>query len=175
MARDGLNKLEQEPMVLIQACGVQVAIPQCLRDPFVTLALQLQEPRMRAKSIPAAVERRDVRGDHLVLRSIERTVGEVHRRAGLDRFEKVGPQAHGAEDLRHHAGHALGLRSRIQLRERTRGLRLVDHPDPSHAPGKRPRTGLRYGQAALSRTSGISRSVTFRYPAYWRESSTTRR
>ena len=43
------------------------------------LALQLQEPRVAAQSIVTVVQRRHVRGDHLVLGPRECAVGEVHR------------------------------------------------------------------------------------------------
>src|SRR5260370_35184898 len=79
------------------------------------LALQLQEPRVGAESIPAAVEGGDVGSDHLVLRSGESPIGEMHARGGLDGGQEIRPQAHRLEYLRHDADRALLLGGRTQL------------------------------------------------------------
>ena len=65
----GTGKFQEQPFWRKQVCGVEVAVAQCIRDPLEMLALQLQEPRVGAESIPAAIEGGDVGGDHLVLRS----------------------------------------------------------------------------------------------------------
>ena len=70
--------------------GVEVPIAQRRRGFRVLLSLQLQEPGMAAESIVAAVERRDVGGDHFVLSSGERPVGEVQAACLIDGPHEIG-------------------------------------------------------------------------------------
>jgi hypothetical protein len=58
--------------------SVEISVSQRVRHPLELSALQLQEPRMGAESIPAAVEGGDIGGDHLVLRTREGAIAEVH-------------------------------------------------------------------------------------------------
>ena len=87
---------------------------------------------MRAESIPAAIDRGYVRGDHLVLSAGERPVREMQAGGGLDRGQEIGSQAHRLEDRRHDANRALRLGRRVKLGQRTRGVRFVDRLDPGH-------------------------------------------
>ncbi len=81
---DGAHEFQQQPLARRQAGGVEVTVAECFGHPLELCALQLQEPGVRAESIPALVERRYVGRDHLVLRPGERAVAEVHSRGGLD-------------------------------------------------------------------------------------------
>src|SRR5437870_7985583 len=96
----GLDEVEQQAMSLIQPGGVEVAVAQRWRDLPVRLALQLQEPAMGAESITAAVQRRDIRSDHLVLGPRQRYVAEEEPRSAVDRGQEIRPQAHRAEEDR---------------------------------------------------------------------------
>ena len=75
--RQGLDEFQKQPMFRRQARGIQVPVAQSRRGLRVLLSLQLQEPGMAAESIVAAVERRDVGRDHLVLGPAERPVREM--------------------------------------------------------------------------------------------------
>ena len=50
------GKFQQQAFRRGEAGGVEVTVAERIRHPLELLALQLQEPRMRAQSIPAAVE-----------------------------------------------------------------------------------------------------------------------
>jgi hypothetical protein len=80
----GLDQFQKESVFGRQARGVEVPVAQGRRGLRVLLTLQLQEPGVAAESIVAAVKRRDVGGDHLVLRPAERPVGEVQPACLID-------------------------------------------------------------------------------------------
>src|SRR6266568_6972579 len=65
--RDRAHEIEQHPLGALQPRRVDVAVAKRVSDRPEPLVLQLQEPRMGAESITAAVQRGDVRRDHLVL------------------------------------------------------------------------------------------------------------
>ena len=90
MARQGLYEFQQQSMFRRKGGGLQVTIAQGRRGSRVLLSLQLQEPGMAAESIVAAVERRDIGGDHFVLGPAERTVREVQPAGLMDSPQEVG-------------------------------------------------------------------------------------
>ena len=90
MARQGLYEFQQQSMFRRKGGGLQVTIAQGRRGSRVLLSLQLQEPGMAAESIVAAVERRDIGGDHFVLGPAERTVREVQPAGLMDSSQEVG-------------------------------------------------------------------------------------
>ena len=67
MPRQRFDEFEEQSVFGYEACCVQVPVARCGCGFRVLLTLQLQEPRMAAESIVAAVECRDIGGDHLVL------------------------------------------------------------------------------------------------------------
>ena len=77
-SRDSAGELQQQSLGLGETRGVEVTVAQRVRRLPERLALQLQEPRVCAQSIPAFVEGGNVRRDHLVLGTGERAVGEMH-------------------------------------------------------------------------------------------------
>jgi hypothetical protein len=114
-----------------QAGGVEISIPQrsgCLR---VLFTLQRQEPGM-AQSIVAAVERRDVRRDHLVLGSAERAIGEVHPAGLVDGTQEVGSQAHRSKDVGDVSPHRGSLQLGVEFGNLTGCVVVLDPGDPSH-------------------------------------------
>ena len=90
-ASDRACELQEQAFLWIQARRVEVTVAKRFRRLLERFALQLQEPRVGAESIPAAVDGGDVRGDQLVLRPRERSVGEVHPRGGLDGGQEIRP------------------------------------------------------------------------------------
>src|SRR6266849_3259428 len=106
----------------VQAGRVEITIAKRVRHPAERLALQLQEPRVGAESIPAAVDGGDVRGDHLVLRPAESAIAVVHARGSLYGGQEIRPQAHRLEDLGHDADRALRLGGGVELGKRPLGL-----------------------------------------------------
>jgi hypothetical protein len=55
-SRDGSGEFQEQALRRIQARGVEVTVAKRFRHPAEPLALQLQEPRVRAESIPASVD-----------------------------------------------------------------------------------------------------------------------
>ena len=92
------------------------AVTNGLRRRRKLLALQLQEPRVRAQSIVTPVQRRHIRGDHLVLSSRQRAIREVHAGGRVDREHEVRAEAHRAQNV----GDTPALRGSANLRERIR-------------------------------------------------------
>src|SRR5438445_7370402 len=92
-----LDEVQQESVLRGQAGGVEVPVAQRGRRLRVLLPLQLQEPGMAAESVMTAVERRDVGGDHFVLSSAERAVGEMQSTRRIDGAQKVRSQGPCAE------------------------------------------------------------------------------
>src|ERR1700694_2608710 len=86
-----LDEFQKQSVFRRQVGSVEVSVAECRRRFRVLLSLQLQEPGMAAESIVAAVERRDVRRDHLVLSSAERPVGKVQPARLIDGTQEVGP------------------------------------------------------------------------------------
>jgi hypothetical protein len=84
-----LDEFQQQPVFRRQPGGVEIAVTQRRRRFRVLLSLQLQEPGVAAESVMAAVERGDVGGDHFVLGSAERPVGEVHPAGLIDGTQEV--------------------------------------------------------------------------------------
>jgi hypothetical protein len=131
-ARDRAGEFQQETLARRQSGGVEVTVAERLRHRLELFALQLQEPRVGAESIPAAVDRGDVGGDHLVLRAGQRTVREMYTRGGVDGGQEIWPQAHGLEDGRHDAERALRPGRRVLLGQMALCVRLGNHLDACH-------------------------------------------
>ena len=131
-ASDGAGELQEQALRRIQTRRVEVTAAKCLSNSFERFALQLQEPRVCAESIPAAVDGGDVRGDHLVLGPRQRAVGEVHARGGLDGGQEIRPEAHRLEDLGDDADRALCLGGGVKVGQLSSGFGLLDHLDPRH-------------------------------------------
>ena len=85
----GLDELQQQSVLGREPGGVEITIAQGGGGLRVLLTLQLQEPGVAAESIMAAVKRRDVGGDHFVLRSAQRPVGEVQPARLVDGAQEV--------------------------------------------------------------------------------------
>jgi len=84
------DEFQQQPVPGREPGGLEVPVAQGRRGLRVLFPLQLQEPRMAAQSIVAAVERRNVRGDHLVLGPAERAIREVEAAGLIDGAQEVG-------------------------------------------------------------------------------------
>jgi hypothetical protein len=84
------DEFQQQAMLGREAGGVEIPVAQGRGGPRVLLTLQLQEPCMAAESIVAAVERGDVRGDHLVLSATEGPIPEVEPARLIDSAQEVG-------------------------------------------------------------------------------------
>ena len=84
------DEFQEQSVFRRQVGGVEVAVAQRRRRFRVLLSLQLQEPGVAAESVMAAVERRDIGGDHFVFGSAERAVGEVQPARLIDGTQEVG-------------------------------------------------------------------------------------
>ena len=67
VSRQRFHELQQQPLGVRDVRFVEIALTNRRCRLAMFLALQLQEPRVSGQSVVTAIQRRDVRRDHLVL------------------------------------------------------------------------------------------------------------
>jgi hypothetical protein len=99
--RHRADKFQQKALSWGHGSAVQIAITQSLCHRAELLSLQLQEPCVAAESIVTSIQRRDIRGNHLVLGPRESAVGKVQARRLHDRGQEIGAVTHRVENVRY--------------------------------------------------------------------------
>jgi hypothetical protein len=132
MPCERLNKLKKQPVLGRKLGRIEVTVAQGGGGLRILFTLQLQEPRMAAESIVAAVQRRDIGGNHFVLGTCQRSVREMHLARLIDGAKKIGAQTHRPQDVRNGPAFRPPLQLLVQAGQLTGCGVILDPRYPRH-------------------------------------------